>query len=468
MAYGVGLDLSGEAGISLDATQLVGALVDTLRADHPTRRFTFLVDALDEARPGHPKGIGSRLLKPLAALPHVRIIVGVRRDPDGGVLPETEDRHARLRALFGNQVIIHDLADEQDTKQDMMNYVRKRLGDSRHKKKTAQIKAVANAIAERADGIFLYSRLVTRTLMDLERLDGPLPDSALEAFVADLTVRFNENITRVHDLLRALAWGQGKGLSRRVWAPIASALSPEGAMYDDQDISWALTHAGAHIVESGENGQAVYRLAHQAFADYFQSQHEPVLAQRLITAAVTEGVGGANWLGVDDYLARHVATHAAAAGKLHQLLVDPGYLAMADPGGLLLALPTITDEPARKIADVYRRVATTLQDADPIERMAVIHLTACKEEPELAPDLEPPVQTAWRCRWARGWKSFPHLVLGDHEYEVLAVAWGTIEGEPVVVSVSGNGSVRQWHARTGEACGMPLRGRGGGRGMGHN
>ena len=37
----------------------------------------------------------------------------------------------------------------------------------------------------------------------------------------------------VNDVLAALAWGEGKGLTRRVWAPIASMLSPTGALYRD-------------------------------------------------------------------------------------------------------------------------------------------------------------------------------------------------------------------------------------------
>ena len=44
-----------------------------------------------------------------------------------------------------------------------------------------------------------------------------------------------ESTARVHDLLRALAWGEGKGLTRRVWAPVASALAREGSIYDDND-----------------------------------------------------------------------------------------------------------------------------------------------------------------------------------------------------------------------------------------
>src|SRR5208282_4317497 len=46
--------------------------------------------ALDEATPGHPHEIGERLIKPLAALPQARVLVGTRRSPDGATIAEAE------------------------------------------------------------------------------------------------------------------------------------------------------------------------------------------------------------------------------------------------------------------------------------------------------------------------------------------------------------------------------------------
>ena len=64
----------------------------------------------------------------------------------------------------------------------------------------------------------------------------------------------------------------------------------------------------------------------------------------------------------------------------------------------MAAFTSLTDGRAREIADVYRRIADELLSAEPLERMALIHLVACQEALTLAPDLEPPLPTAWRCR----------------------------------------------------------------------
>jgi hypothetical protein len=245
------------------------------------RRLTLVVDALDEA--ADPYGIGN-LLGDVAEQTGVRVLVGCRRSPDGRTLSTGEDRHARLRALFGESVTILDLEDEVDTREDIASYVTLRLQDSPHRDNPKAIDQVARAVAEKADGVFLYARVVARTLQDAERLDGPLPGSALEAFASDIEARFGDRKGLVDELLSALAWGEGAGLSRRVWAAVATALSPTGAAYEDRDVAWVLDHAGWHILEAGEAGQTAYRLAHQAFADAYRARVANVsVAQRAIT-----------------------------------------------------------------------------------------------------------------------------------------------------------------------------------------
>jgi hypothetical protein len=70
---------------------------------------------------------------------------------------------------------------------------------------------------------------------------------------------------------------------------VATALSISGDVYADADVTWVLDHAGFHVLEAGEAGQTVYRLAHQSFADYYRHQEaDRVRAQRAITEALTE------------------------------------------------------------------------------------------------------------------------------------------------------------------------------------
>ena len=432
------------------------ALVETI--GDLNRRFTLLFDALDEAKPGYPYVIAERLINPLAALRQVRVLVGTRRSPDGSTLSAHETRHARLRELFGADTLIFDLEDEPDALEDIAQYVRLRLQDSRHRNDRDGIERVAGAIAERASGIFLYARIVYRTLRDMERLDIELPTDTLDVFVNDLTQRFGDRQGMVNDLLAALAWGEGKGLTRQVWGPIASILSKTRARYRDEDVAWALKHAGWYVVEAGEGGQAVYRLVHQALVDYYRSGVDAKIANAGITEALGARLKGKDWLDADGYVCRHLASHAAAGRKLDKLILDPGYLAVAEPIRLVAAFANLADDKAREIADVYRRVAHELPMAEPLERMALIHLAACQDAPELAPDLEPPLLTAWRCRWARWLPSAPHRILGRHAGRVTAVALGEVDGEPVVVSGSWDNSVRLWDVHSGQPRGTPLKG----------
>jgi WD40 repeat protein len=423
------------------------------------RRVTIMVDALDEAASGQGSVIASRLIVPLGRSERVRVLVGSRRSVDGAIIPQGEERHVRLRAMFGADAIIDDLEDEAETHEDIAQYVRLRLAASpKHANRPEEIAVASERVAVRADGVFLYARIVSRTLQELDRLDGELPTTALEAFGHDLRARFGAEQQRVDDLLAALAWGEGKGLTRRVWPLVATALAAQERSYDDDDVAWVLGHAGWHIIEAGEDGHAVYRLGHQALADYYRSRFNMREAQGRIVAALTKGIAGAVWLDRDRYLWRHLADHAAQAGRLDALIRDPCYLAVADPARLVTLLPVIQDEGARRFADIYNRVADRLIDQQPLERLPLIHMTAQMEAPDLAPLLEPPVATRWLCRWAQVRRSAPHRIIGKHSAGVTAIAFGTIEGHAVVVSGSEDYTVRLWDARTGKAIGKPLKG----------
>jgi hypothetical protein len=451
LAQGVGIEIGKEA--SVDVEDLVAKISEL-------NRKTLMIDALDEAAGGQGADIASRLIVPLGRLPRVRVLVGSRRSLDGAVIPEGEDRHDRLRAAFGPDAIIDDLEDEKDTHDDIADYVRLRLASSKkHHSDSPGIAAAAERVATRANQVFLYARIVSRTLQERDRLDGDLPATPLEAFEQDLSVRFPGDERRVDDLLGALAWGEGKGLTRRVWPLVANAIAGGERPYDDDDVAWVLGHAGWHIIEAGEDGQTVYRLAHQALADHYHEKVDETETQGRIVEALRKGIEGAGWLNCDKYLWRHLADHAAKAGGLDDLIRDPGYLAVADPARLVLALPRVKSADGRRFVDIYNRVVDRMIDQSPTDRMPLIHMTAQMEDPNLAPILEPPVPPRWRCRWARVKASAPYQVIGKHDDAVSSVAFGMIDGEPVVVSNSKDGTIRCWRARTGEPLGKPLKGR---------
>jgi hypothetical protein len=121
------------------AVELGAVLAAIERID---RRVTIVIDGLDEAASGQGQIIATRLIAPLGQLNHVRVLVGSRRSLDGTVVPAGEDRHGRLRAAFGIDALIDDLEDEQDTREDIAEYVRlvRRRRPSRRKDRTCRSK----------------------------------------------------------------------------------------------------------------------------------------------------------------------------------------------------------------------------------------------------------------------------------------------------------------------------------------
>jgi WD40 repeat protein len=493
LAEGLGIPVALQ--VSVDIDRLVMDL-----SKH-ARKITVVIDALDEAT--EAAAIASRLIVPFGRLPHVCVLVGSRRSLDGKVAPHAEDRHGRLHEAFGIDAVIDDLEDEKDTREDIADYVQLRLQSSeKHRRDAPEVIAAAGRVADQANGVFLYARIVSRTLQEQDKLDRDLPSTALDAFEQDLSFRFKGAERRVADLLRALAWGEGKGLTRRVWPLVANVIAGAGRPYDDDDVAWVLGHAGWHIIEAGEDGQTVYRLSHQALTDHYHDKVDEKATQCGIVSALRQGIKSANWLNCDKYLWRHLAAHALKAGTLGELVKEGMFLAVADPLRLLQALSVSRDPLVWRAYACYSLAFDWLRDQPPDVRLCYLGMMARQQQDNELADIweRDGARRRWRVPWARfipvthrkmpmstpvfsvalcTLDHRPVIVSGGtpmvsvcdlatgalrseplrgHDGAVLSVAAVTIDGQQVVVSGGSDGTVRVWDLASGTQRYGPLRG----------
>ena len=464
-------------------------------------RRTIVIDALDEAVSGQAQRIANEIIRPLSVMSGVRVLVGTRRSLDGALIPGGEERHGRLIKAFGGGADFLDLEDEPDTEADIAAFVAKRLRSATKRGADAWIADAAARVAAAAAGSFLYARLVARSLEATP--DAPLdslPADASAAFVEDIRGRFPEDIARVTDMLRALAFGLGLGLSRAVWPSIASALSDSERVYTQDDVVWMLRNVGSYLVETTVEtdgiGQAVYRLIHQALADYLQRESD-LSSQTKIVDALTRGLEGEAWLAADPYLRRHLVQHAVLADRLglgqvaqhviqvpwdkmsreerrgageemarfselERMIATPGVLAIADPATVIATRIYLLSNLGRHRMGIYQLAAVDLPGLGPAERWAVMHLkTIMQGDTKLAEAWVPPDGARFRALWARTRPVTPHLALVGHWYPVWCLASGAIGGRSVIVSGGEHGTVQLWDAQDCSPLGPPLQGHAG-------
>ncbi|MFF1611987.1 caspase family protein, partial [Amycolatopsis sp. NPDC058278] len=445
-----------QAGISASMhsrADTPGRLLDDLSGrDTP---LTVLIDALDEA--SDPDHLVRTLLRPLAehAAGRLRMLLGTR------------DFLLDRLGLRRDEAIDLD-ADRYADPLALTTYAARGLleahPDSPYRDQSPELlRAVADAVATAAHPSFLVARITSATLAAQDHAADPsdpawhssLPAYPGDAMHRDLETRLGDNAAKVRDLLRPLAFAEGQGLPwEDIWAAVASRAA--GTTYTDEDLLWLRENAGSYVVEATEDGRSTYRLYHQALADHLRDGIDATaihnaIAEVLIARVPRTLEGHRDWPRAHPYTLRHLATHAALAEEIDALIPDADYLAYAEPDALLLALHRTSTDTGRLTAAVYRCTADIHRHLSPLRRRQVLAADAARfRAPRLQHDLSAPL--TWQPRWATGQQADHtlHVTFTGHTNSVEAVACAELDGRPVAVTVSFDGTAQVWDLATSE------------------
>jgi V8-like Glu-specific endopeptidase len=337
---------------------------------------------------------------------------------------------------------------------------------------------MAAVVTERAQRNFLVAAMAASQLSADRNVIDPavsgfnsadIPSEVGEALTKYLSGLPEEIRERVRALLTALAYARGPGLDDPNWLAFAHALGYHAAVLDLDILRRSRSADYLLQTTATERGaRPVTRLFHQALIDELLAARDQRLSdESLLLDMLLDQAKNAGWQ--DGYLRDHAAEHATAAGRLDQLLEDPGYLLAVHPARLVPHLDTARSAAARATAAVYRQSAHILARLDRPARASQLELTAhhlgCRSLAALIADAVP--DRPWQTRWSHGRRDAIRQVITGHTSYVNAVAAGALpDGTPVILSGGADGTVRVWRTADGTPAGRPAADRAQGRGVG--
>ncbi|MFB7635419.1 ATP-binding protein [Streptomyces sp. NPDC056149] len=289
-------------------------------------------------------------------------------------------------------------------------------------------RALAGALAQRANGSRLTLDLATRSLFTHSAGFDPADEAQLPGSVGEVldlhARRLGSDGPTLRQLLAPLAFAEGDGLPVHLWHPLANAVAgrdmgqvlAEGMLLAAPFVepverpAQAEADAGRDGQEEPEEGadaaptRTLIRLTHPALAAEIRSGiPDPRDAQTKIAMALLEAVPQQDWSRADPYVRDHLAAHTLDAGLLPQLLTDPGLFTYADPVVLRTAIQAVPLDQLGAPARTYLRTAPLFTRSEaPAEMRAALLETAFVEDdlPAYAEalhglDLALPWRTLW-------------------------------------------------------------------------
>jgi WD40 repeat protein len=474
------LDLIDQLGRALGIQQQLGvsptARVERLIGLLGSRgSTTVVIDAIDEAR--DPRGLVTEVLEPLTGNGSVRLILGVR----GGMPTVRSDEPTLVdwaATILRADVIAVD-APPYWVEEDLVDYADILLRTAVPQRDAGRPngdtgRQVAARIAAACGKSFLLTTLLASDPAvgagdaALLRNDGPLGVVAALARIVTAELENSlgpEDRVRAVTLLRAAAISFGLGVPRRrIWPKIATAIAGGDVQYGDADVRWLLQQrVGGYLSRDTDDDVTVYRpfhaelgaaLSRLALAGEDPAAELPEIHGRVfdeLAPLASERVVGGATIPPDRYIARYLAEHADAAGRLDDVLTDPRSLVAADPYRLLTLLGRARSDLARSVVAVYRGSAGALVDRSSRERASLLEFTARQQNATLVADRFAPVFPGrpWVSRWAR-WTQVPqHQVLADGLVGIIGLAVTRLPLGTAVVVAESQGTVRALDLDTG-------------------
>jgi len=451
-------------------------LLEMMRGLDP--RPVLVIDGLDEA--AEPVGLMRDMVLPLVASGTVRVVVGVR--PWGDLFAPLLDE-----ASADGGLIDLDAIPASALRSDLADYVAELLIESRHYGDYDLRHAVAAVTAEAlvggsrrvgseflAAGLFAdYLDALPRPLTDLPAVRAAVPDSMGKLLEMRLA-RLGAGRGWLRPVLATLAHAKGSGMPRKLLTVGAAAVA-RAAAPTEREAADALEAARFYLRRSiDSDGTVLYRLFHRAFDDhlieYPGDPERPTLDRRADASRLLDTLlAGLQLLPVDrhstwawdraePYLLRHAIEHAADAGRVDDLLIDPDFLVNAYPDRVVLHLAAATSRSAQESVAVYRTSLHLHRGVSQSSRRDILAADAARWGlPELAGALSRP---PWRFRWATGStvnRAF-QAQLTRHSNGVNTVGISTVAGRPVAISGGEDGQLLVWDLIASQLFGQPLIG----------